>query len=97
MYGIGTASIRGVIRAQDHKEYIGYYENTGNIYDRGDSKKGGPRIKDGDIIVVEINTKSWMINWTIEGMKEAELPIHADLRNKALYLSIVIYNDDAEI
>ena len=52
MYGIGTSNIKGVIRAQDHKEFIGYYENTGNIYDRGQSRKGGPRIKDGDIIGV---------------------------------------------
>ena len=65
MYGVGTSSIKGVIRAQDHKEFVGYYENTGNIYDRGESRKGGPRIKDGDIIGVEINTKLWTISWTI--------------------------------
>ena len=25
MYGIATASVRGINRAQDHKEFIGYY------------------------------------------------------------------------
>jgi len=45
MYGIGTESIRGVTRAQDNKEFIGYYENTGNVYDRSESKKGGRKIK----------------------------------------------------
>jgi len=76
MYGIGTASIRGVVRAQDHKEFMGYYENTGNLYDRSESKKGGPRIKDGDIISIEVDTKNWTISWWIEGVKEAELVIH---------------------
>ena len=45
MYGIGTDVIKGISRAQDNKEFIGYYENTGNVYDRGESKKGGRKIK----------------------------------------------------
>jgi hypothetical protein len=69
MYGIGTAAIRGVNRAQDHKEFIGYYENTGNIYDRGESKKGGPKIKDGEAVTIEVDTKNWKITWLLEGNK----------------------------
>lgn len=76
MYGIGTAAIRGVNRAQDHKEFIGYYENTGNIYDRGESRKGGPRIKDGDIVTIDVDTRNWTISWSIEGNKEAEITIN---------------------
>lgn len=71
MYGIGTSTIKGINRAQDNKEFIGYYENTGNIYDRGESRRGGPRIKDGDIIVIEVDTRNWTITWMIEGNKEA--------------------------
>jgi hypothetical protein len=52
MYGIGTAAIKGINRAQDNKEFIGYYENTGNVYDKGENKKGGPKVKNGDTITV---------------------------------------------
>jgi hypothetical protein len=97
MYGIGTASIRGIIRAQDHKEFVGYYENTGNIYDRGESRKGGCRVKDGDILTIEVDTRNWVISWTVEGNKEAEIAISGELRLKPIFLSIVIYNDEAEI
>ena len=47
MYGVGTENLKGMNRAQDSKEFIGYYENTGNVYEQGESKKGGPKIKDG--------------------------------------------------
>lgn len=97
MYGIGTAAIRGVNRAQDHKEFIGYYENTGNIYDRGESKKGGAKIKDGDTIGVEIDTRSWKITWYLDGKKEAECAISGELKNKPIFLAIVVYNEDSEI
>ncbi len=92
MYGVGTASIRGINRAQDHKEFIGYYENTGNIYDKGESKKGGARVKDGDTIIIEVDTKNWKISWCIEGTKEAEITISGELKIKSLYLAIIVYN-----
>jgi hypothetical protein len=38
------------------------------VYDRGESRKGGSKIKDGDIIVIEIDTINWLISWTIEGV-----------------------------
>ncbi|CAM6005954.1 unnamed protein product [Sphagnum balticum] len=69
MYGVGTAAVRGMNRAQDSKEFIGYYENTGNVYDRGESKKGGPKVKDGDTVTLEIDTRSWRVSWLIEGRK----------------------------
>jgi hypothetical protein len=75
MYGIATAAVRGVTRAQDHKEFIGYYENTGNIYDRGESKRGGAKIKDGDTVAIEIDTKNWKISWMVDGSRDAECPI----------------------
>lgn len=71
MYGIGTEAVKGMNRAQDSKEYIGYYENTGFIYDQTESKKGGPKIKDGEVITIEVDTKKWKISWIIEGKKEA--------------------------
>ena len=52
MYGIGNEAVKGLNRAQDNKEFIGYYENTGNIYERGESKKGGSKIKEGEIITI---------------------------------------------
>lgn len=75
MYGIGTSNLRGVLRAQDSKEFIGYYQNTGMIYDRGESRKGGPKIKDGEVIDIEVDTINWFISWTIEGLMEAEVAI----------------------
>lgn len=65
MYGIGTEAVRGLNRAQDSKEYIGYYENTGFLYDQAESKKGGPKIKDGDTVTMEVDTKKWKIAWFI--------------------------------
>lgn len=97
MYGIGTATLRGLNRAQDHREFIGYYENTGNIYDRGESKKGGPKIKDGDTLAIEVDTRIWKISWYIEGNKEAECAIAGELRTKPIYLAIVVFNEDSEI
>lgn len=71
MYGIGTAAVKGISRAQDHREFIGYYENTGAIYDRGESRKGGVKVKDGDTITVEIDTRTWRISWVVEGIRQA--------------------------
>lgn len=75
MYGIGTEFIKGLNRAQDSKEFIGYYENTGNVYEQGESKKGGPRIKDGEIVTIIIDPVRWKVYWHINGKKEAEANI----------------------
>jgi len=45
------------------------------IYDRGESRKGGPKIKDGEVIDIEVDTINWFISWTIEGLMEAEVAI----------------------
>lgn len=65
MYGIATAGIKGLKRPQDSKQFIGYYQNTGCIYDRGESKKGGVRIKDGNIVTIIIDTINWKVAWSI--------------------------------
>ena len=67
MYGIGSSLIKGLNRAQDSKEFIGYYQNTGNVYELGESKKGGPKIKDGEIITMIIDPKRWKLIWNING------------------------------
>ncbi len=47
MYGVATEAVKGMNRAQDSKDFIGYYENTGFIFEQGTARKSGPRIKDG--------------------------------------------------
>ena len=67
------------------------------MYDQTESKKGGPKIKDGDIVTVEIDTKKWIISWYIDGKKEASTNITNELKEKPIYLAIVIFNEDSEI
>ena len=95
MYGVGSELIKGLNRAQDSKQFIGYYENTGNIYEQGQSKKGGPKIKDGQLITIIVDPKKWKIFWYINGMKQAEASIGAQLRTKNLFLALIVFNDES--
>lgn len=47
--------------------------------------------------MIDVDTRNWTISWSIEGSKEAEIPINGELRVKPIYLALVIYNDEAEI
>lgn len=49
-------------------------------------------MKDGDTIIIEVDTKNWKISWCIEGTKEAEITISGELKIKSLYLAIIVYN-----
>lgn len=95
MYGVGTAAVRGINRAQDCKDFIGYYQNTGCIYERGVSTKGGRKVKDGEIMGIEIDTKNWKIFWSIEGVKEAEIGLSQDFITKPIYLTVIVYNENS--
>ena len=97
MYGIGTETLRGLNRAQDSKEFVGYYEYNGNVYQEGKGRKGGQKIKDGDVIEIEIDTVAWKIEWMINEKKETDSEIALPLRAKPIYLAVVFFNEDAEI
>lgn len=45
LVGIATKSVFGVKEAYTHKEAITYASSTGNIWENGDSRKGGKGIK----------------------------------------------------
>ena len=89
--------MRGVNRAQDSKEFVGYYEYNGNVYQEGKGRKGGQKIKDGDTLVIEIDTITWKIEWLLNDKQETQSDIALPLRGKPIYLAIVFFNEEAEI
>jgi hypothetical protein len=44
-----------------------------------------------------VDTYNWKIIWYIEGNRVSETQINGELRNKSIYLAIVVYNQDTEI
>jgi hypothetical protein len=39
------------------------------VYDKGENKKGGPKVKNGDTVTIEVDTINWKIVWYVEGNK----------------------------
>jgi hypothetical protein len=97
MYGIGTKHIKGLNRAQDSKYFIGYYELTGNVYEQGTSRKGGPKIKDGETVTIVVDLRKWKVYWYVEGKREAEAGIGEEMRDRSLCLAFVIFNNESEL
>ena len=97
MYGIGTENIKGLNRAQDSQHFFGYYEFTGNLYEQGTPKKGGPKVKDEEIVTIETDPKKQKISWYIAGKKEIQANIPVYLRDNNLFLSIIMFNYQSEI
>lgn len=97
MYGVGTKDLFGLKRPQDNPNFSGYYELKGTVYQKGVYTSAGPPIKDGDIVGIEINTIIWTICWYISSKKVAEVVIPTEMREKDIFLTIIVFNEGSEI
>jgi hypothetical protein len=97
MIGICTRECFGVTYAYKSKCSIAYNSYSGNVWEKGNSRKGGTAIIDGQSIAIEINLIESKVTWFIEGKKATEASIAEEMRNKEVFLSLQFYNIEDEL
>lgn len=97
MIGICTRECFGVTYAYKSKCSLAYNSYSGNVWERGTSRKGGMAIIDGQWATIEINLQENKVVWFIENKKATEASIPEEMRNKEVFLSLQFYNIEDEI
>lgn len=71
---------------------MAYNSYSGNVWEKGSSRKGGAAVNDGQTITVEINLMDHRVIWFVEGKKAAESALGNSFKNKEVYLCLQFYN-----
>jgi hypothetical protein len=75
MMGICTRECFGVTYAYKSKNSLAYNSYSGNVWEKGNSRKGGVAVMDGQTVAIEINLIEHKVVWFIDGKKAVEAGI----------------------
>lgn len=92
MVGVTTREGFGQEFAYKSTSCVAYNSYSGNVWEKGSSRKGGASVTDGQTVTVEINLADYRVSWFVEGKKAAESALSECFRNKEVYLCLQFYN-----
>ena len=49
-------------------------------------------MNDGEVITMQVETAQWMVKWSVGQQQLAQTSIPQQMRNKALYVVVLMYN-----
>jgi hypothetical protein len=97
MIGVITREAFGQAYAYKLRSSIAYNSYSGNVWEKGNSRKGGSSVMDGQTVAIEVNLIDYKVIWFIEGKKAAESSVPAEFKNREVFLCLQLYNIEDEL
>jgi len=89
--GIATNTIFGLADAcHKSKDTIAYRSMGGKLWENTLSRNGKREIKDGETIILTVDTSGWEVKWSVNQELIAVSTIPPHMRDKGLFLTIMM-------